>query len=402
MYLNFYKLTRDPFHITPDPEFLFLSDSHKQALASIMYGVENKKGFVAITGAVGVGKTTIVRAYLDSVANGSLKIIYVFHANVSFKGLVRTIYQELGYEIPGDDIYEMINQLHLILIKEYGAGHNVVLIIDEVQNMPIETLESLRMLSNLETATDKLIQIVLIGQPEFEAMLDKHELRQLKQRIAIRATIASLTPRDSMLYIQHRLAKAGLSDTSIFTKDALRLVIKHACGIPRTINILCDNALITGFGYQRKTISGKIVKEVISDFYGQKRRALLRWQVVTPVCAVILLCMAIAWASLTGHLLSPAPNNSTTQQLNHPTVSPSPALSPPASSSSEQARETTSVTKIVKKGDTLSHLVGQVYGNTHRRYIDLVRGSNPHIRDANKIMIGSEIHFPDKSNEPGD
>ncbi|MHC4183590.1 MAG: ExeA family protein, partial [Planctomycetota bacterium] len=192
MYLNFYQLKKEPFNVTPDPAFLFLSAGHKEALASIVYAVENRKGFLAITGEVGLGKTTILRSYLKDIDLQRLKINYIFNANVSFKGLLKTIYEELGIHPETDDTFEMVNRLLLVLIEEYKKGHNIVLIIDEAQNMPFETLENLRMLSNLETSTDKLIQILLIGQPEFEKMLDQSNLRQLKQRITIRTTLSPL------------------------------------------------------------------------------------------------------------------------------------------------------------------------------------------------------------------
>ena len=246
MYQQFYNLTREPFHVTPDPQFLYLSESHQQALASIMYGIEKRKGFVAITGGVGVGKTTIVRAYLEKATNAGLKMIYVFHANVSFKDLVRTIYQELGLELATADLTEMVADLHLALIELYRQEKTVVVIVDEAQNMPLETLENLRMLSNLETPTEKLIQVVLVGQTELEELLEKHELRQLKQRIAIRSQIAPLNARESYAYIEHRLSVAGLDKPTIFSKGALDIIVKEANGVPRLLNVLCDNALITG------------------------------------------------------------------------------------------------------------------------------------------------------------
>ena len=167
MYLTFYRLNQAPFHITPDPAFLFLSSSHKAALGSIIYGIEERQGFVAITGEVGLGKSTILRSYLERVDPKQLRTIYIFNANVSFKNLLVAIYGEFGREFTTDDLFEMVNQLHQALIDEYQRGRNVALIIDEAQNMPIETLENLLMLSNLETATQKLVQIVMICQPEF-------------------------------------------------------------------------------------------------------------------------------------------------------------------------------------------------------------------------------------------
>jgi general secretion pathway protein A len=292
MYLDYYNLIKEPFHITPDPEFLFLSESHKQALAAIIYATEQKKGFVAITGGVGVGKTTILRAYLEKMDSSHTKTIYLFNPNVSFKSLINTIYKELGIKPEKDELEELVRQLHLILIEEYRAGRNIVLIIDEAQNMPIDTLENLRMLSNLETPTDKLIQMVMIGQPELDEILDRYELRQLKQRIAIRTTISPLTAKESYAYIKYRLQKAGLDDAladSVFTVSALQVIVKQSMGIPRTINVICDNCLITGFGNQEYPVTSKTVNEVISDLHVKKKHSLINWQYATAFSVVLLL-----------------------------------------------------------------------------------------------------------------
>ena len=184
MYEDFYQLEKAPFGITPDPDFLYLSPSHKEALASIVYAIEQRKGFVAVLGEVGLGKTTILRYYLARHDARRLTTAYVFNPNVTFKALLDTIYQELGIADKPDDVFGMVKRLHQVVIEEYHQGRNVVLIVDEAQNMPIETLEQLRVLSNLEAATDKLLQIVLVGQPEFADRLDLRELRQLKQRIS--------------------------------------------------------------------------------------------------------------------------------------------------------------------------------------------------------------------------
>ncbi len=171
MYLSFFGLKKQPFHIAPDPEFLYLSPSHKEALEAIIQGVEQRKGFVAVTGAEGVGKTTVLRSYLEKKKE-SLKIIYVFNAKIPFQGLLTTIYRELGLPVGSESVIKMVSRLHEFLIDEYKRGNTVVLVIDEAQNMPADTLESLRMMSRLETVTEKLLQIVLVGQPDFERELD--------------------------------------------------------------------------------------------------------------------------------------------------------------------------------------------------------------------------------------
>jgi len=293
MYKNFYHLKKEPFHTTPDPEFLFLSPSHKQAMGSIIYGVKNRKGFIVITGEVGVGKTTILRSYLESVDKQNTKVIYIFYANVSFKNLLRTIYKELGIDVKTDDVVEMLNDLYQILMEEYKQGNTVLLIVDEAQNMPIETLENLRMLSNLETSKDKLLQIVLIGQVEFEEILNLYKLRQLKQRIVIRSTILPLSEKESMAYIEHRLGIAASNGSPVFTRGALKRIVKEADGVPRNLNILSDNALITGFGYKRKPVNTKIVNEVIADFKfdGEEKPSLLKW--VIPPAALFLFIVGL-------------------------------------------------------------------------------------------------------------
>jgi general secretion pathway protein A len=297
MYQDFYRLKKEPFHITPNPEFLFLSPSHKQALGSIVYGVRNRKGFIVITGEVGVGKTTILRSYLEGVAKQRTKVIYIFNTHVSFKNLLKTIYKELGFDPKSGDIVEMLNDLYQILMEEYRQGNTVLLIADEAQNMPIETLENLRMLSNLETSNDKLLQIVLIGQYEFEEILNLHELRQLKQRIVLRSVIVPLTQKESIAYIKHRLGKAAMNGSQVFTKGAMKRIVKEARGIPRLLNILCDNALITGFGYKKRPVNTRIVEEVITDFKGGvKEHSLLKW-VIAPAALLLLFLLVLFFIS---------------------------------------------------------------------------------------------------------
>jgi type II secretory pathway predicted ATPase ExeA len=275
MYLDYYRLAKEPFHITPDPEFLYLSPSHKEALGALMYGTDKRKGFVAVTGEVGTGKTTIIRSYLEQIDKKKVKPIYIFNANVSFEELLKTILEELDISNGGDNAYAMVHRLHMALIEEYKKDFNIVLIIDEAQNMPIGTLENLRMLSNLETSKDKLIQIVMVGQPEFREKLESRELRQLKQRVAFRAEIFPLDKKDSLAYIKHRLELVQLSEDKLFTRVALSRIVDYAKGSPRVLNILCDNALIAGYGYQVKPISARIIKQVITDYEGKKRCNLL-------------------------------------------------------------------------------------------------------------------------------
>ena len=303
MYLEYYGLNKEPFHITPDPSFLYMSPSHKEALGAIIYGVEKRKGFIAIIGEVGVGKTSILRAYLERKASQKQKTIYIFNPVLSFHELLISMFRSLDLTPRHDNVPEMVNQLHEALIAEYQAGGTVVVAIDEAQNMPVETLENLRMFSNLETSTDKLIQIILLGQPELGVLLQQAVLRQLKQRIVLWATISPLTREESQSYITHRIARAcstgstllyakNENSPALFSKSALNLIAREAKGIPRRINILCDNALITGFGRQVKPVPVSVVKEIMGDLDTSKvgePSSKMKWVVGFGVAIILIL-----------------------------------------------------------------------------------------------------------------
>ena len=237
MYLDFFKFKKNPFHITPDPDFLFLSPSHQDAYTSIFWGIQQRKGLVAVTGEVGVGKTTILRSYLEGADPERIRTVYIFHAALSFGKLMKQIVSQLGIPAVDKGLPDIIDRVFLYLADEYKNDRRVVLIIDEAQNLPVETLERFRMLSNRETSQEKLLQVILVGQPEFENKLNLPELRQLKQQIAISTRIKTLTPDESLAYIQHRLMIASSFYNPVFTKAALKRIVKEANGIPRTINI---------------------------------------------------------------------------------------------------------------------------------------------------------------------
>ncbi len=268
MYLDFFKFREYPFHITPDPDFLFLSPSHNKAFFSISQGVEQRKGLVTVIGEVGVGKTTILRSYLEGTDPARIRIVYLFNAGPSFGKLLNQIVLELGIAAVDKDSPDLVYSLFLYLSDEYKNERRVVVIIDEAQNLPVETLELFRTLSNLEASQEKLLQVVLVGQPEFENKLNLPELRDLKGRIASSCRIDTLRPDESLAYIKHRLMKASSSHNPVFTKDALKLIVEEARGIPRIINVVCDNALFAAFRYQRNPVDDKIIKEVIKDLRG--------------------------------------------------------------------------------------------------------------------------------------
>ncbi len=362
MYLAFFGFIKEPFNVTPDPEFLYLSPDHREALASVIYGVEQRKGFVVIIGEVGVGKTTILRSYLDLVDRKTLLPLYLFNPNLSFENILKTILRDLGSETIPDEPYEMVNNIHNRLIKEYTENRTVVLIIDEAQNMPISTLENLRLLSNLETKKGKLIQIVFSAQPEFEKMLALQELRQLKQRIAVKATIRQLSAKESIMYIKHRLSKAMLGASPLFTPQALRLIVREAKGAPRLINILCDNCLITSYGQRKKIVTGTVVREVVADFAGRDMKW-RGWRSLFAILGGVVLCAGGMAFSLDSHL---------------------------------------EVNSLIRKGDTLANLIAQRYGCVSRELMAQVKLRNPFIRDENLITEGEKIVLPENvAQNPG-
>lgn len=488
MYLRFYRLTREPFHITPDPDFLFLSPAHKEALGAIMYGVRKRKGFVSVTGEVGTGKSTVVRAFLAGIDRDSTRPIYIFNANVTFDGLLAVIFRELGITPGNDDQSSLVEQLHASLVEQYRQGRNIVLIIDEAQNMPVATLEQLRMLSNLETTKDKLLQIILLGQPELEEKLNRHELRQLRQRLAVRATLHPFTAKESHDYIDHRLSRAGGSTKKIFSARAVRRIVRYAKGFPRMLNILCDNALIAGYGEQKKRISLRLVENVIADYEGKGGKTGLKeksaWLAAFVSVAALLLAQPFldqsppaqmnpepgpsSSSSFDGQLQLPGTSYTlgasgaeqdevasgrpdTVQVLplepagkvlvekesgpfiaaladvsagrdggkDHEEGAGSAALDEEADMSADNgslppglpqhvvqtdaAGQPTIVPvkfkrrckeRIVKKGEYLRQLCMEVYGYSNDQLVAIVRQSNPHIKNINKLQIGDALVFP--------
>lgn len=299
MYIDFYGLINEPFRTTPDADAIFLSPSHRQALESILYGIKERKGIILVTGEVGVGKTTVLCRYLqiavpnDGSTPQSQRTAHLYNPNVTFAHLLAMILHQLGAEPLGNDAAEMVGQLHELAKEEHGHGGTVVIVIDEAQCMPVETLEGIRMLTNLETANEKLIQIVLVGQPELETLLEHRELRHVRERIAVRGKILPLTKRESFAYIHHRLDQASGKQVAIFSTAALGVIIKAAKGIPRRLNILCDNALMTGFRHREAIVSGKIAKHVVAEIEGPQSSALRGRRRTAALVAGIALALPV-------------------------------------------------------------------------------------------------------------
>jgi general secretion pathway protein A len=264
MYNSFYGFKERPFQLVPNPAYLYLSRSHEEAMAHLVYAITQGDGFVEITGEVGTGKTTLCRAVLENLDQNT-EAAYIFNPKLDSLQLLKAINDEFGIPSSGNSVKELIDTLNAFLMKKKMEGRKVVLIIDEAQNLNKDVLEQLRLLSNLETTTSKLIQIILVGQPELGEMLDSHELRQLGQRITLSCYLTPLNYKETREYIHHRIQMASLKPEARFARAALRAIYKYSGGIPRLINISCDRALLTAYGLNRKKISGPIARASIRE-----------------------------------------------------------------------------------------------------------------------------------------
>ncbi len=264
MYEQFFGFSQRPFNVTPDPKFLFMTDAHQEALASLLYGIQERRGFISVSGEVGTGKTTLLN-YLLTVLDKKVKTIFIFNTHIPFEDLLKEILRNLALRAVDGTKISMIRKLNLYLLKTLKRDENVAVLIDEAQNLNNEVLEELRMLSNMETGEAKLLQIVLVGQPELERKLNSPELRQLKQRIGIRRQIRPLTGEESRHFIEDRLQRMGRKIEDIFTLEALDLICRYSAGIFRNINIICDNAFLIGYALKKKPIDAAIVREVLGD-----------------------------------------------------------------------------------------------------------------------------------------
>jgi len=276
MYLTFYGLKDQPFNTTPDPRFLYLTPGHREALAQLLYGVQESKGFIVLTGEVGTGKTTLLHT-LRQRLDGNTAVAFIFNPKLPFDGILEYMLEDFGIAKAANSPAQRLFGLNNFLIERQRAGQNTVLIIDEGQNLDPPTLEQVRLLSNFETPTEKLLQILLVGQPELKAKLELPELRQLKQRIGLRCSIPILTPEETRDYIRHRLRIAGAYDVGLFTDGAVSRIAEYAGGNPRVVNILCDHCLLIGYADQERKIARHIVEQAIEYLEEGQRPQRRRW-----------------------------------------------------------------------------------------------------------------------------
>lgn len=269
MYHDFYQLRENPFNVTADPDFFFSNKCHCEAISNLVYGIENRKGILVVTGEIGTGKTTLCRKLLRQT-DSQIKFALILNPKFSELQLLQMIIQDLGISTKQKNKFGLVQALNEFLINETNQGHNVVLVVDEAQNLSVSQLEQIRLLSNLETEKEKLLQIILVGQPELHKKLQLPALRQLRQRITVHYHVNPLEEMDIRYYIHHRIAKAkhdkATQDIN-FTDKAIEAIYHYTKGSPRTINILCDRALLAGFVAETYLIDEDIIENCVKEVF---------------------------------------------------------------------------------------------------------------------------------------
>jgi general secretion pathway protein A len=341
MYLSFFGLNEKPFAITPDPRYLYLSERHAEALAHLLYGINESGGFIQLTGEVGTGKTTVVRTLLSRVPHHA-DVAVILNPRVTPVEFLLTICEELGLGIADadrDSVKQMVDALNRRLLTAHAEGRRIIVIVDEAQNLSAEVLEQVRLLTNLETPTQKLLQIILIGQPELRELLDRTELRQLAQRITGRYHLEPLSLEETRGYVRHRLRVAGAGE-EIFTPSALTEMHRVAAGIPRVINVTCDRALLGAYTQETRKVTAALVRRAAGEVYGRHFAPLwLSWLAAGLVLASVAAAAFVGW-QLWQRQISPlhASGNNSTSVIGHPLAAPvaaavklpAPALAPAA------------------------------------------------------------------------
>jgi general secretion pathway protein A len=286
MYKKFFGLKENPFNVNPDPRYLFLTPHTQEALACLTYGIETRKGFILLTGEVGTGKTTLINKLLEWLHKERVFTAFVFNPRLSVSQFFDFMMADFGIPCETHQKGQMLLKLNQWLLDRYQAGERAVLVVDEAQNLSPQMLEEIRLLTNLETSTEKLLQIVLAGQPELEQKLNQPQLRQLRQRITLRAKTRQLTIEETQGYIQERMRIAGAENPDIFSPEAVAAVHRFARGIPRVTNLLCEHALVSSFADQKNPVPAEIVEEVAHDFDLHVVDPLAQASATAPVPAV--------------------------------------------------------------------------------------------------------------------
>jgi general secretion pathway protein A len=364
MYLSFFGLNEKPFAITPDPRYLYLSERHAEALAHLLYGINEAGGFVQLTGEVGTGKTTIVRSLLAQTPKNA-EIALILNPRMTAPEFLLTICEEIGIGVPDssmESLKDLVDILSHYLLRAHGAGRRVVLVVDEAQNLAPAVLEQVRLLTNLETNTQKLLQIILIGQPELRELLGRNELRQLAQRITGRYHLHPLSRDETAAYVRHRLRVAG-STTDIFSGPALSEIYRLSVGVPRVINVICDRALLGAYSMDRHRVTGTLVRNAASEVFG--KRIIPNWLpwAAAGSTAVVLLCATVAlwnthpWSSKQQQ--APTAANATHAHTTPPTQTAGDKLTPVSTTTGASTPPTAAVGTISRETISLASLLAK-------------------------------------------
>ncbi|MCC6766455.1 MAG: AAA family ATPase [Deltaproteobacteria bacterium] len=442
MYAAHFGLTAEPFSLTPDPAFFYLSPDHAEALAGLKIGLESRRGLMLMIAEVGMGKTTLLYSMLDQL-DPQVHTAYLSNTRLSFDDLLRQALTDFGQPCASRDRVDLLNALNAFLHERASVGETAALIIDEAQNLDEATFEDLRLLSNYETYTDKLLQIVLVGQPELDTKLARPSLRQVTERVAVRCHINPLTTAESLRYLEHRLRVAGGS-TDVFTPMALRLLVWKARGIPRRLNILCHSAMLFAYGRAARRVSFREARAAIREKQGQglvtinpRRRFVSApgapseaqpWRIAAAAAAGIAFVLGYGGGYIGGHSDTLAPLAAPTRiiQMNEAAAAPSsgdvapvaPAVAAPAvetveaptphpAPSPERAAEQIAATAaepapepptfreiVVPRGTSLSALAQQYYGDGGPKLMQRIRDLNPQIVDVDHIYAGDRLRLP--------
>jgi len=446
MFLPHFGLSKQPFNITPDPEFFYTYRVHEKAYTNLLYGIRGRKGCIALIGEAGTGKTTLLRRAIGELES-TAHVVFFHHTTSTFDELLDSICHDLGLSVPAGRRLEKLKALNEFLVARHKEDKTVVLIIDEAQNLTKDVLENLRLLSNFETSTQKLLQVVLAGPPGLENMLAQPELRQLKQRIMCYCRLYCLNIDAVGPFISHRLRVAGCLQKGLFTEKAIWLVAKYSDGIPRLINALCDNALFIASDTDQQTIGEEIIEEAAKNLALKKVRELhllmgdvelekalfveanglsrfrswsrrFMW-VGLGLLTAVLIAQTMGGQKKIGDTLTPpdssppqtsaapaaedpaqetaepTPDSSSSYATETPAAETARPFSPSQPTNARENREWTGQSITVARGDTISRIVLKAYGSYNVLALDLIKEFNPGLEDLNRIIIGTQVWLPD-------
>ena len=424
MYNSYFGFRESPFSVTPDPRFFYTNPVYLEAFATLRYGIEAKKGFIVITGEVGTGKTTLLRKLLHNLAD-TVHSVFVFNSCLSFPELLQLTLLDLGLTSKDQSKVAMLLELNDYLIKQLNQGHTVTMLIDEAQNLSDDVLENLRLLSNLETDQEKLIQMVLMGQPELQTKLAQPHLRQLKQRVALHCRLSPLADNEVGPYIDSRLMAAGYEGKDLFHPDAVARIAYYSKGIPRVMNIICDNALLSVYAESQQIVSADKIDRVARDLELRLEPAvteirdvpalltakveeepslpLLRTELpqrsAAPlmragVGAFLAMFVLIAVASIidSRKVFSLAGKSLDSFRRNLNWIAPvSQSQAVPTKPSAEAGAKRQYQRIIIQPGSTIQKIAGDTYGPNTILGMDLIKEFNPQIQNLNRVMPGQEL-----------